>query len=136
MPKRNCTLLFAALCASLLVTPVHAQWRDPSANSAVSGAAPAGHASGEAAKLLPARPEFAMRRTDVSALIPPSRARMTGRRGALLGAGVGAGAGIAAFLLASDGCWRRAESMCELAIPIYVGAGAAVGGLVGLLLGD
>ena len=53
----------------------------------------------------------------------------------LAGLGIGAAAGGVAFLALSGGCWRRGESMCELAIPIYVGAGAAVGGLIGYLLG-
>lgn len=52
--------------------------------------------------------------------------------GGILG---GAVVGAAVFLLQSNGCWRRAESMCELAIPLYVGAGAAAGGVIGNVLG-
>jgi hypothetical protein len=62
--------------------------------------------------------------------------RQPRRRGAvLLGAAAGGAAGAAAFLLVSDGCWRAAESMCELAIPLYVGAGAVTGGLIAHVLG-
>lgn len=50
-----------------------------------------------------------------------------------VGAGAGALIGGAVFLLQSDGCWQEADSMCELAIPLYIGGGAAVGGLVGFV---
>lgn len=53
----------------------------------------------------------------------------------LIGAGAGATVGAAAFLLTSDGCWRESDSMCELAIPLYVGGGAVAGGLFGYLVG-
>lgn len=56
-------------------------------------------------------------------------------RAALIGAGVGAAVGGAAFLLLSDGCLGEGDSMCGLAIPLYVGGGAATGGLIGYLLG-
>jgi hypothetical protein len=54
----------------------------------------------------------------------------------LAGMGIGALAGLAAFAIQGNGCWRQGDSMCELAIPIYVGAGAAAGGLIGYMLGS
>lgn len=62
-------------------------------------------------------------------------ASRTGPRTILLGVGVGVAVGTTAFLIQSGGCWRRAESMCELGIPLYVGGGAVVGGLIGYLIG-
>ena len=49
--------------------------------------------------------------------------------GALIGAAIGV-----AILFAPRQC-RTGDSMCGLAIPLYVGAGAAVGGLIGYLVG-
>ncbi len=54
----------------------------------------------------------------------------------LTGAGIGAAIGGTAFLLQSNGCWRKTESMCELAIPLFIGAGATAGGVIGYLLGS
>lgn len=56
-------------------------------------------------------------------------------RATLIGAGAGAAVGAAVFLVQSDGCWREAESMCGLAVPLYVGRGAVAGGLFGHLIG-
>ena len=80
-------------------------------------------------------PAFAGTSADSFAYTLSTIARQPRWRSGLLGAGIGSGIGIVAFLVTSDGCWRRSESMCELSIPMYVGAGAAVGGILGWLLG-
>ena len=51
----------------------------------------------------------------------------------LTGALAGAAAGMA-VLFASEDC-RTPESMCGLGIPLYTGSGAAVGGLIGYVVG-
>jgi hypothetical protein len=49
----------------------------------------------------------------------------------VVGALAGAGVGVIALFAQSD-C-RRVESMCGLAIPLYVGGGALLGGAIGYI---
>lgn len=108
--------LLVALCSSALPGPVGAQWRSASVERLDEGA------------------EAAVRLYDGTGGFLAARAAPPRWGSGLAGAGVGAAVGIAAFVLTSDGCWRKAESMCELSIPLYVGAGAAAGGLLGWVL--
>ena len=54
-----------------------------------------------------------------------------------VGAGVGALAGVlaSAVMFAFDEDCRPGDSMCGLAVPVFIGGGALTGGAVGLVVG-
>ncbi|MBW3629884.1 MAG: hypothetical protein KY464_11375 [Gemmatimonadetes bacterium] len=123
MTFRTTLFVLAVLCLSSPATPACAQWRDPRIRFAVDRGYPAAGSTGELS--------FRLRSLQAGSIDGSTAQR---GRSALLGAGIGAGVGGAAFVIGSGGCWRKPESMCELAIPLYVGAGALSGGLLGFLL--
>jgi len=85
---------------------------------------------------IPAAVLFSPQAISQEALTRAVQPRLARRHATLAGIGVGALTGLAAFAIQGNGCWHRGESMCGLAIPIYVGAGAAAGGLIGFVVGS
>ena len=135
MRIRNILLSVAILSGPLFPATGHAQWQQTSPEAVVETEAGEARPVSRRDAGFTSDPAFASAFADSFAYTPSTTARQPRWRSGLLGAGVGSGIGIVAFLVTSDGCWRKSESMCELSIPLYVGAGAAVGGVLGWLLG-
>lgn len=124
-----------AICA-MMAAPAHAQRIADLTPDVPSYVAPAPAA---------VRPTLATSRDLAPALRPapvdapdavvPRRLSTAGH--AAVGAAAGAGAGVLASLalFAFDPDCRRGESMCGLAIPVFIGGGALTGSVVGLVVG-
>jgi hypothetical protein len=133
------TLLTALACLAMaFAAPARAQRIADVAPGAVAHAPPA-----PAAEMAPA--VLAANRGLPPALrpaVPGAREAVTERRLSVMGhTAVGAGAGALAGVLASaalfafDENCRSGDSMCGLAVPVFIGGGVLTGGVAGLVVG-
>lgn len=125
----------AAICA-MMAAPAHAQRvadLAPDAPSYVQQAPAAPRPILAASRDL--APALRPAPVDAPEAVAPRRLSTAGH--AAVGAAAGAGAGVLASLamFAVDEDCRRSESMCGLAIPVFIGGGALTGSVVGLVVG-
>jgi hypothetical protein len=138
--RRTRSALAAAAVCAIMAAPAQGQRIADLGPGAVSHAQPAA-----APEIASAPVVLAASRDLAPALRPPAAALPESaevRRLSVAGhAGVGALAGLAVGALASaalfafDADCRRGESMCGLAIPVFVGGGVATGAVTGLAVG-
>jgi hypothetical protein len=131
------SLLALVIAAAATAAPAHAQRIADLAPGVVSHAT---SARTEVAPVLlaPARTlPPALRPTTVDARDAAAGRRVSVAGHAAIGAGAGALAGVlasAALFVFDEEC-RYADSMCGLAVPVFIGGGTLTGGVVGLVVG-